>query len=79
MTGNLGGQPGTSDVDLDMVTLTSPAFDLTGYTEPHINFFAWWMDGGIFGAPDDTFRFTLSNGDTTVSLMNLTSGASSSS
>ncbi|HYV91233.1 MAG TPA: choice-of-anchor B family protein [Chitinophagales bacterium] len=76
MTGNLGGTPGNSDVDGDVVTLTSPAFDLTNYNEPYINFYAWWVDGGIFGSPDDTLKFTLSNGNTTVSLMNLTSNAS---
>lgn len=76
ITGNGGGDPGTSDVDGTKVNLISPVFDLSNYGEPYINFYAWWVDSGPFGAPDDTMHITLSNGSTTVKLLDLLAGNS---
>lgn len=71
VTGNEGGAPGNSDVDNDVVTLTSPVFDLTTYVNPHINFYAWWVDAGPFGNPDDTLKITITNGTATVPLLTM--------
>jgi hypothetical protein len=72
VTGNSVGEPYANDVDDDVVKLTSPVFDLSNYGEPYLNFYAWWVDAGPYGPGDDTLHFTLSNGSTTVPLLDLT-------
>lgn len=76
MTGNGGGSAGTSDVDNTVVNLTSPVFDLSTYTDPGISFYLWWVDAVITNAADDTLHVKLSNGNTTVPLLDLYAGDS---
>jgi hypothetical protein len=53
------------DVDGGFTMLTSPTMDLTGYTNPHINFSRWFfcLHGN---PPDDTLKVIVSNGITSV-------------
>lgn len=69
MTGNGGGSSGTDDVDDGTVTLTSPVFNLSGYSNPYIRFKYWWFNNGGFGSPDDTLKLVLSNGSTTATII----------
>jgi choice-of-anchor B domain-containing protein len=65
------GDPFAFDVDNadGQVTLTSPVFDLTGYSAPELNFDRWWYDGNnLNGTPNDTMVIEISNGITTVAL-----------
>jgi len=65
------GDPFTFDVDNGdgYVTLTSPVFDLTGYSSPELNFDRWWYDGNnLNGTPNDTMVIEITNGLTTVTL-----------
>jgi choice-of-anchor B domain-containing protein len=71
MTGNGGGSPGTSDVDDVVVNLISPVFDLSTYEDPYLHFNAWWVDAGPFGPPDDTLHISLSNGNITAQILEL--------
>lgn len=67
VTGNNdNGSYGSDDVDAGTTTLSSPVFDLTGYTNPYINYYYWWINEGGGGAPNDTLVVELSNGVTTV-------------
>lgn len=69
VTDNGGGGPWDNDVDGGYTQLASPIFDLTGYTNPYVKYYRWFYDGGTAnGAPNDTFKVTLSNG-TTQSLL----------
>jgi hypothetical protein len=62
VTGNdLSLNPDYDDVDGGYTTLVSPTMDLTGYTDPYINFNRWFYC--YFGAPpDDTLKVLLTNG-----------------
>lgn len=74
VTGNTATFDGDlDDVDDGFTVLQSPSFDLTGYTNPHINFYTWFFN--FFGPnpPDDYYRVTLSNGMSTVVILYLTS------
>jgi subtilisin family serine protease len=70
MTGNGGGAAGTDDVDGGNTVLTSPAFDLTGYSDPWVRWSQWFFNDGGSGTPDDVLSVRLSNGSTTVDLLN---------
>lgn len=55
------------DVDHGRVTLYSPMFDLTGFSDPYINYVRWFYNfHGPMPPPDDTLEIRLSNGATTV-------------
>src|SRR5690606_33701624 len=71
VTGNGGGQAGNDDVDGGNVVLTSPVFDATSYSFPQLRFYCWWVNGGGGSAADDTMKFSLTNGTTTVLLKEL--------
>lgn len=61
MTGNGTNISNTEEVNDGEVLLVSPVFDLTGYTNPHINYSSWFFCR--HGAPpDDTLRVYLLNG-----------------
>jgi hypothetical protein len=62
VTGNdVSQNPDLDDVDGGYTTLVSPTMDLTGYTDPYINFNRWFYC--YFGAPpDDTLKVLLTNG-----------------
>lgn len=66
ITGNGGGSVGTDDVDDGYTLLTSPVFDLTGYTQPYIDYTRWFYAGGGGGTPNDSLTIYLSNGISTV-------------
>jgi len=56
-----GGADGDADVDDGTVTLTSPVYDLSGLSDPHVAYWRWWSNKNeIFGV-DDTFRVDISN------------------
>lgn len=74
VTGNDGGNVGDDDVDAGYTLLTSPVFDLTGYTNPTITY-NWWManvDLANQGAINDHFKIELSNGTQTVNVKDYT-------
>ncbi len=62
VTGNGGGNAGNDDVDDGMVTLTSPAMDLTQYADPTIEFSYYFFNGGGQGTPNDSVRIFMNNG-----------------
>jgi choice-of-anchor B domain-containing protein len=66
LTGNLEGQPGSSDVDNGYVLLTSPAMDFTTFKNPIIKFDRWFFNGGGGGNPppaiNDSMKVIVSNG-----------------
>lgn len=70
-TGNGGGAAGNDDVDNGTMTLTSPVFDLTGYTEPYLSFYRWFYNGGGTGTPNDQLLVKITNGTTTAVLETL--------
>ncbi len=68
VTDNGGGAAGDHDVDNGNTLLTSPAFDLTIYSNPSIDYYRWFVDILGSGSPNDTMRVRLGNGTTTVTL-----------
>jgi PKD repeat protein len=62
ITGNGGGSAGTDDVDGGYTLLTSPYFDATIYSQPYIEFFRWFYNGGGSSTPDDKLIIMLSDG-----------------
>ncbi|MFN3940576.1 MAG: carboxypeptidase regulatory-like domain-containing protein, partial [Chitinophagales bacterium] len=65
VTGNGGGGVGTDDVDDGSVTLISPAFDLTDYSNAFLSVDFWWFNNGGTGMPNDTLKMILNNGTST--------------
>lgn len=73
MTGNGGISGDFDDVDNGSVSLTSPVFDLTGYTDAYLRYYRWFFDGAISGnTPDDVMTVKLNNGSQTVTIETLT-------
>ncbi len=67
VTGNGSLSPNSDQVKNGTVTLISPVFDLTSYSDPHINYQTWYFNlHGPNPPPDDTLKITLSNGITTT-------------
>jgi len=66
LTGNGTQSANTQEVEGGETVIISPVFDLTGYTDPHINFSTFFYN--MFGPfyPDDTLLVTLFNGTTSV-------------
>ncbi len=65
VTGNGSVNQNFDQVVNGVVTLISPVFDLTGYSDPHVNYWTWYFN--LHGAnpnPNDTLNITLSNGIT---------------
>lgn len=81
MTGNAGGTANTDDIDDGETVLTSPVFDLTGYSTPNIRYSRWYFISPTTPAGSiDTFFVTLNNGTTSAvvdmfTLNNTTNGA----
>lgn len=79
ITDNGGGGPWDNDVDQGSTILTSPVFDLTGYPNPQILYSRWFYNGGFTnGAPDDSMKIFITNGQTTVPVELLGPSSSSS-
>lgn len=73
VTGNGGGAADADDVDNGSVTLISPVFDLSGYTDPYMRLYRWFFAGAFGGnPPDDVMTIKLNNGTSTVILETLT-------
>lgn len=71
VTGNDGrGDLGRDDVDNGETILSSPAMELSGYTNPILTYEYWFMTGGGRTAPNDTMKVLVTNGigDTVVIL-----------
>ncbi len=66
VTGNATGNVTTADVDGGVVVLRSPSMDLTGYTNPYINYSRWFSNIATSGTPTDTFTVSISNGTQTA-------------
>ncbi|MCB9222563.1 MAG: choice-of-anchor B family protein [Crocinitomicaceae bacterium] len=72
ITGNGSTQANDQEVDNGETILISPVFDLTGYTDPYINFNAFFYD--MFGPADDTLTVSLYNGSETAPILKLYNG-----
>jgi len=60
VTQNGGTGAGQNDVDNGSTIITSPVFDLTGYTNPSINYSRWfYVGGGGNNAPNDSITIFL--------------------
>ena len=80
VTDNGGGGPWDNDVDGGYTTLISPMLDLSTYTNPYINYYRWFYDGGTLnGTPNDTMKVILSNGLTSVVLETILPGTAGNS
>lgn len=66
MTGNGGGSAGTDDVDGGTAILTSPAMDLSGYSDAWIRWSQWFFNDGGSGTPDDVLNIRLDNGSSSA-------------
>lgn len=67
ITGNGSISPNADQVHNGVVTLISPIFDLTDFTDPHVNYWTWYYNfHGPNPPPDDTLFISLSNGSETV-------------
>ncbi len=69
ITGNGSVNPNEGQVHNGIVTLISPMFDLTDFTDPHVNYWTWYYNfHGPNPPPDDTLFILLSNGSETVTI-----------
>ena len=69
VTGNSGTSAGTDDVDGGTTIITSPAMNLTSYTDPIVRYYRWFYNGGGSGtAPNDSIVVSLVNGTTVIDI-----------
>lgn len=68
VTGNAGGQASNDDVDDGTAILTSPVFNLTGYTAPYVHYHRWFFNAGGSSAANDSLVISITNGTTTAVL-----------
>lgn len=67
MTGNGSVNYNFDQVVNGVVTLISPVFDLTDFTDPHVNYWYWYYNSlGANPTPNDTLNISLSNGIETI-------------
>jgi choice-of-anchor B domain-containing protein len=67
LTGNGSINPNFDQVTNGVVNLISPVFDLSDYSDPHLNYWTWYYNfHGPNPPPNDTLFITLSNGLETV-------------
>ncbi len=71
VTGNGGGSIGTDDVDNGSTILTSPVFDLSTYSDATVKFYAWFANTAGSGNPNDTLDVYLTDGNSTVLVMQI--------
>lgn len=62
VTGNTPGSAALDDVDGGTTTLSSPIMDLSNYSDPHLTYQLWFMNGGGGDTPDDEAVISVSNG-----------------
>jgi choice-of-anchor B domain-containing protein len=73
MTGNGTSSSNTEEVNDGEVVLVSPVFDLTEYSNPHINYATWFFN--MHGGPaNDTMFVYLLNGEDVVQIDKLYNG-----
>lgn len=69
VTGNLMEDGyGVDDVDDGITVLFSPIFDLTGFTDPYVNFAGWFFNFYEATIADDYLRVVINDGVTSVEL-----------
>ncbi|MBL7952269.1 MAG: choice-of-anchor B family protein [Flavobacteriales bacterium] len=71
-TGNSGGNPNSDDLDEGWTLLTSPVFDATGLTDPHIRYHYWFINTGGSTPRNDSLVISLTDGTDTVAIQTLT-------
>lgn len=74
VTGNDGGGAGSDDIDDGEVVLTSPAFNLSAYGDPHIQLSRWFYNAGGSGAANDSLVIAISDGTSTVEMDVISNG-----
>ena len=76
--GTAGGTVGEMDVDGGVTTLTSPAFDCTGYSEVYVSYWRWFSNNQGANPATQVFPIDVSadNGATWVNLETVTQAAS---
>jgi len=79
VTGNNGGSASQDDIDNGFTVLTSPVFDLTGYTNPLLEYDRWFFNDGGSGNPNDSMIIRLTNGLTTVTVETVTASSPNNS
>lgn len=79
VTGNGGGNVGDDDVDNGETILTSPAFDVSSMSNPYVNYYRWFINGGGSGSPNDSLTVKLSNGTSTVTIEKVNASTPNSS
>ncbi len=62
VTGNGGGASSDDDVDNGFTLLTSPVFDLSGTSNPYVQYYRWFFNDGGSSAPNDSLLIYLNNG-----------------
>lgn len=72
ITQNGGSTPGNGDVDNGTVRLLSPTFDATTFTSAHVRLATWFVNVGGNGTPDDALTLQIFNGDSTVTIEEIT-------
>lgn len=60
------------DVDNGTTILTSPPFDLSGYTNPHVTCYYWFKNAGGNSAPNDQLIIQINNGSQTQTVRTIT-------
>lgn len=77
VTGNAGGDPGFDDVDGGETELTSPVMDFTKFQSAEISYRTWFFNSGGAGSPpNDLMRISLSNGESTLILEEISTSSS---
>ncbi|MDX1942079.1 MAG: choice-of-anchor B family protein, partial [Saprospiraceae bacterium] len=68
VTGNVGGNASSSDVDNGKVRLVSPLMDLNDYDNPILSYYTWFFNDGGDNIPNDKLLVKISNGQRVVTL-----------
>jgi hypothetical protein len=73
VTGASGGSIGANDVDGGTTVLTTPSYDLTGLSEPHVSYWRWYSTGVLFTPTTDAWVVEVSsNGGSSWTLLETT-------
>ncbi len=72
MTGNGGGNAGDDDVDGGIARLTSPLTDISSFSDPLLNYSAWFFNDGGNAPIDDTLDIYVQRGEESVLIESIT-------